>query len=396
MDKLTKQQLKGISKLLHHIHDEKVTQYILEVLGKENWSRPVLIESCEFLNEEQETLLESLGGCYSDEEMDEFMDIWDINDEISKKLKEIGVTRYLYENEEYIEEIRTGTIICEGINVEEIKKNLEEIDAISKIQEENFFFFMHEEKETLKYVLEADKALIARGTDWLREKYGVEYLYRAVRCYEIKLKEDAAESIQTTLKECNQKLNRYEDFEYSISNHSAWVKKEDKYGLVDNYANEIVPCTYDSVCLSEIRDGLWVVCKDGKWGCIDKEGKVIVPLTYSAWYEMCDKMACYEDISSSILNGWTWVKKESKYGFFDINGNEIVPCIYDNVCFSVPHENLWAVCKDNKWGYINKEGEEVIPFRFKQATNFNGRRAEVVTFEDECFNIDFAGDRIEE
>ena len=122
MDKLTKQQLKGISLLLHHIHDEKVTQYILEVLGKENWSRPVLIESCEFLNEEQETLLESLGGCYSDEEMDEFMDIWDINDEISKKLKEIGVSRYLYENEEYLDDIREGKIVCASINVKEIKK----------------------------------------------------------------------------------------------------------------------------------------------------------------------------------------------------------------------------------------------------------------------------------
>ena len=122
MEKLTEQQLKGISKLLHHIHVEKVTQYILEVLGKENWSRPVLIESCEFLNEEQETLLESLGGCYSDEEMDEFMDIWDINDEISKKLKEIGVTHYLYENEEYLDEIREGKIVCESINIEEIKK----------------------------------------------------------------------------------------------------------------------------------------------------------------------------------------------------------------------------------------------------------------------------------
>ena len=37
----------------------------------------------------------------------------------------MGVTRYLYENEEYIEDIRKGIIICEGINVEEIKKNLE-------------------------------------------------------------------------------------------------------------------------------------------------------------------------------------------------------------------------------------------------------------------------------
>ena len=124
MDKLTAQQLKGISKLLHHIHDKKVTQYILDVLGKENWSRPVLIESCEFLNEEQEMILESLGGCYSNEELDEFMDNWDINDAISERLKEMGITHYLYENEEYIEEIRKGTIICEYINIDEIKKSL--------------------------------------------------------------------------------------------------------------------------------------------------------------------------------------------------------------------------------------------------------------------------------
>ena len=74
------------------------------------------------MNEEQEMILESLGGCYSNEELDEFMDIWDINDEISKKLKEMGVTRYLYENEEYLDEIREGKIVCESINVEEIKK----------------------------------------------------------------------------------------------------------------------------------------------------------------------------------------------------------------------------------------------------------------------------------
>ena len=39
-------------------------------------------------------------------------------------MKEQGVTKYLYENEEYLEEIRRGTIICEGIDVEEIKNML--------------------------------------------------------------------------------------------------------------------------------------------------------------------------------------------------------------------------------------------------------------------------------
>ena len=46
----------------------------------------------------------------------------DINYEISKILKEQGVTKYLYENEEYIDEIREGRIVCEGIDVESIKK----------------------------------------------------------------------------------------------------------------------------------------------------------------------------------------------------------------------------------------------------------------------------------
>lgn len=42
----------------------------------------------------------------------------------SERLKEMGITHYLYENEEYIEEIRKGTIICEYINIDEIKKSL--------------------------------------------------------------------------------------------------------------------------------------------------------------------------------------------------------------------------------------------------------------------------------
>ena len=123
MDKLTRKQEEGVYKLLHHIHDEKVTQYILEVLGKENWTRDILSE-CDYLTDEQEDLFESLGGGYTCEEMDEFIESLSINEEIVERLKEQGVSHYLYENDEYIEDIRKGNIICEGIDVEEIKRNL--------------------------------------------------------------------------------------------------------------------------------------------------------------------------------------------------------------------------------------------------------------------------------
>lgn len=125
MDKLTKQQERGICKLLHHTHTEEMTQHILNTIGKVNWTRDILSEcSYDYMTEEQEDLFESLGGGYTSEEIDEILHNDDINFEISEKLKEQGVTKYLYENEEYLNDIREGKIICEGINVEEIKNML--------------------------------------------------------------------------------------------------------------------------------------------------------------------------------------------------------------------------------------------------------------------------------
>lgn len=122
MEKLTRQQEDGVCKLLHHIHDEEITQYILNVLGEKNWTRDILGECGGYLTEEQEDLFESLGGGYTCEEMDEYIESLSINEEISDRLKEQGVTHFLYENEDYLNEIREGRIICEGIDVDEIKK----------------------------------------------------------------------------------------------------------------------------------------------------------------------------------------------------------------------------------------------------------------------------------
>ena len=47
-----------------------------------------------------------------------------INQKIANILEERGVTKYLYENEEYLTAIREGEVICEGIDVEEIKNSL--------------------------------------------------------------------------------------------------------------------------------------------------------------------------------------------------------------------------------------------------------------------------------
>ncbi len=124
MEKLTKEQERGICKLLHHTHNEEMTQHILNTIGRNNWTRDILSECSGLMTEEQEDLFESLGGGYTSEEIDEILHNDDINFEISEKLKDQGVTRYLYENEEYLDEIREGRIICEGIDIDEIKNML--------------------------------------------------------------------------------------------------------------------------------------------------------------------------------------------------------------------------------------------------------------------------------
>lgn len=127
MEKLTREQEYVICKLLHFSKSEEFSQFILKTIGEHNWTRNILSDTVEFLTEEQEDLYESLGGGYDSEEIDEFIYNNNVNLEISRKLKEQGVTSYLYTNEEYLDEIRNGSIICEGINVEEIKNMIMEI-----------------------------------------------------------------------------------------------------------------------------------------------------------------------------------------------------------------------------------------------------------------------------
>ena len=124
MKKLTRQQEIAIRKLLHHSHNREISQYILQTIGEHNWTRDILGDAVEYLTEQQEDLYETLGGGYNADEIDEIIECDVVNERIAEVLEEQGVTHYLYKNEEYLDAIRTGEIICEGINVDEIKNRL--------------------------------------------------------------------------------------------------------------------------------------------------------------------------------------------------------------------------------------------------------------------------------
>lgn len=125
MDKLTEQQDRLLGKLLMHSPNEETTQFILHVIGENNWTRDVL-SNCEtdHLTIEQEELFESLGGGYSLDVIHEIYEEVQIESAIKEQLKALKVTPYLYENKEYLSALREGREICEGIDIEKIKDSL--------------------------------------------------------------------------------------------------------------------------------------------------------------------------------------------------------------------------------------------------------------------------------
>lgn len=126
MDKLTKSQEDIVCKLLHCSYSEEITQFILDTIEEHNWTRNILGSDPSFLTEEQKELYYNLGGGFKMNEVKEDVEIAVINQRIANILEEQGITKYLYENEDYLTAIRTGEVICEGVNIEDIKKMIYE------------------------------------------------------------------------------------------------------------------------------------------------------------------------------------------------------------------------------------------------------------------------------
>ena len=125
MDKLTRQQEDIICKLLHYSRSEEVTQFILRTIGKENWTRDILSSCASELTEEQEDFQASVGYGYTSEELDEHFYIDDVNFAIAERLKELHITKYIYENDEYLDEIRLGNWDwSDDIDVKAIKREV--------------------------------------------------------------------------------------------------------------------------------------------------------------------------------------------------------------------------------------------------------------------------------
>ena len=168
------------------------------------------------------------------------------------------------------------------------------------------------------------------------------------------------------LQQLGDSLRKYDYFEnfdrfgWSVvgirSNKNAKSQFPDRYGIINDYGQVILPCEYSDIRFQEHSD-LIMVMKDEKAGFMNRQLEWVIPPKYNGefWADMDrDDFFEYGMIVAANLDGF--------YGVVDSTGRTILPCRYKEVNIVGPD---FFVVEDDHYGAINRNGDTVIPFVYQ-------------------------------
>ena len=149
-----------------------------------------------------------------------------------------------------------------------------------------------------------------------------------------------------------------------------------KYGFVDCYGNEVVPCVYDKA--GEFRDGIAPVYINGKgWGIISKDEVLVAP----------KYLFPHPQVGSAIWgqhqDGFVVFKNsDGKYACLSKEDKWVAPFEYDGITLDgFSHEGLIRVEKKTEdaklLGLLDKDGKEILPCKYKYISKFENGVASV-------------------
>ena len=220
--------------------------------------------------------------------------------------------------------------------------------------------------------------------------FGITYLVstrnRGVRDTATLTEKESLEAIKK-LSKAIEKYIHVEDESYQdvcvndFHNGLARVYRDKKWGCINVWGEEVIPCEYDIVF--DFSEGFAAVIKNDLWGVINTEGVEVVPCKYidDDGYVVIDHFS----------EGLAAVRENGKYGYINTKGEKVIPCIYDNTRrFS---EGLAWVHDDKsrQGGYINTKGEMVVPYEYFMGSDFSNGLARVQKSLYESYFIDKNG-----
>lgn len=215
---------------------------------------------------------------------------------------------------------------------------------------------------------------------------------------------------------------------YVLENGARILKKDKKYGIVNEQASFIAECRYDSVLspspkyapvmlnkkwgfsdsngnkvitfkyddIFHYDDSVFVAKYNGKYGIADYKDNVIVKFQCECIYYKLYGNATFIEIGGKIalLNSRLKQVTENlftpglgdsydegglarlvlastnKCGIVEVEtGNILIPFEYDEI--NLPSEELLCAQKNDKYGYVNIKNEVIIPFIYDDAKDFS-------------------------
>ena len=153
-----------------------------------------------------------------------------------------------------------------------------------------------------------------------------------------------------------------------------------KYGFVDCYGNEVVPCVYDKA--GEFRDGIAPVYIKGKgWGIISKDEVLVAP----------KYLFPHPQVGSAIWgqhqDGFVVFKNsDGKYACLSKEDKWVAPFEYDGITLDgFSHEGSICVKKSGLSGLLDKDGKEILPCKYKSISKFENGVASVEIDGNKCW-----------
>lgn len=152
------------------------------------------------------------------------------------------------------------------------------------------------------------------------------------------------------------------DYAEDYSNDRALVRKDGKWGMLDEEGNEVLAPAYDNFnFLPNSERQLFFIAQNRRlYGVIDSNANVIVPVQYS-------KVREYHDDRIAVKN------LAGRWGFVDRNAQERIKPIYRVARdFS---EGLAIIFDQSRWGAIDREGSVVIKPQYFRMGDFKEGKA---------------------
>ena len=170
----------------------------------------------------------------------------------------------------------------------------------------------------------------------------------------------------------------YQQIVTHAADHLFVVKKDNKYGILDEKGRLVIPIEYESLSpigSSATSEFFYYAKKDGKAGILSQDNRVTIPFEFE---ELMFKKTYFE--TNMRVKG-----RPNNRGVIDLKGKEIIPCIYTGIVGD--YEGFYIVSrgKSNKnlvVGMTDQYGKFILDTVYSEYHNYvNSDSKHLIQFE---------------